>query len=294
MIINQIVSGGGSPAAIPGYYVKREVDGNGKLVCDSTQTTISTYPATDVGDYGLGGWRNGLAIQTIETVDCSSLTQISGNNAFQYAFLSANPCDFDFSNVTTISGDFVFFKAFMYASLNNTSEIEFTSLTSITGGYVFEYAFAEAGDIYTVTFPALTSAGNDAFVLAFASDKEDGAGLYCPISTVDFSVLQQAGNNCFMRAFKEGDLYEIEFPALTSAGNSCFSYAFENNLSIGSVTFGGTSAITLGTDVFDSMFDMCSQDIDVYAPAANQAAIEAMTGYPSFGCTGTVTWHWQS
>lgn len=33
---------------------------------------------------------------------------------------------------------------------------------------------------------------------------------------------------------------------------------------------------------------------DVYAPAANQAQIEAFTGYPNFGGTGTVTWHWRS
>ena len=51
---------------------------------------------------------------------------------------------------------------------------------------------------------------------------------------------------------------------------------------------------TGSAEEINSMFYGCSQNIDVYAPAANQAQIEAMSGYPNFGGTGTVTWHWRS
>jgi hypothetical protein len=62
------------------------------------------------------------------------------------------------------------------------------------------------------------------------------------------------------------------------------------------VYIGGTTAIDFGTrtNQFTSMFSGCTQNIDVYAPAANQAKIESFSGYPNFGGTGTVTWHWRS
>ena len=71
---------------------------------------------------------------------------------------------------------------------------------------------------------------------------------------------------------------------------------FENCTSLATVYIGGTTAIDFGTrtNQFTAMFSGCTQNIDVYAPAANQAAIEAFSGYPNFGGTGTVTWHWRS
>jgi len=66
--------------------------------------------------------------------------------------------------------------------------------------------------------------------------------------------------------------------------------------SLATVYIGGTTAIDFGTKTnqFSNMFNGCTQNIDVYAPAASQAKIEAFSGYPNFGASGTVTWHWRS
>jgi len=71
---------------------------------------------------------------------------------------------------------------------------------------------------------------------------------------------------------------------------------FQNCTSLATVYIGGTTAINFGrrTNQFLGMFQNCTQNVDVYAPAANQAQIEAFSGYPNFGGTGTVTWHWRS
>jgi hypothetical protein len=71
---------------------------------------------------------------------------------------------------------------------------------------------------------------------------------------------------------------------------------FSQCTSLATVYIGGTTAIDFGTrtNQFASMFSGCTQNIDVYAPAANQAKIESFAGYPNFGATGTVTWHWRS
>lgn len=80
-----------------------------------------------------------------------------------------------------------------------------------------------------------------------------------------------------------------------SGSSACFSIFF-GCTSLATVYIGGTTAIDFGTKTnqFTSMFKDCTQNIDVYAPAGNQAQIEAFSGYPNFGGTGTVTWHWRS
>ena len=79
-------------------------------------------------------------------------------------------------------------------------------------------------------------------------------------------------------------------------GNQACGEMFYGCTSLTTVRIGNTTTIDFGTrtNQFISMFNNCAQNIDVYAPAGNQTAIEAMTGYPNFGGTGTVTWHWRS
>lgn len=201
-IINQIVKGGGTTPTVETFNTKkRELDANGKIVIDYTATTFSTSPATDVGDYG---FEHGFYNSQATTLDCSSLTTVSGTDAFGYA------CE-----------------------NGGISSAIFTNLARITGSYAF------AG---------------------FAYDSQ---------------------------------ITSLSFPALIQISDYCFNGCFEAT-GITSVTFGGTQQIQLGQNCFDEMFLDCEEDIDVYAPAANQAAIEAMTGYPEFGANSTVTWHWQS
>ena len=82
----------------------------------------------------------------------------------------------------------------------------------------------------------------------------------------------------------------------TISGNSACGSMFSRCTSLATVYIGGTTAIDFGTQTnqFNIMFSNCTQNIDVYAPAASQTQIEAFSGYPNFGATGTVTWHWRS
>jgi hypothetical protein len=89
----------------------------------------------------------------------------------------------------------------------------------------------------------------------------------------------------------------VDLSALTTAsGAQACQSMFQNCTSLTTVRIGNTTAIDFGTytNQFTNMFKNCTQNIDVYAPAANQAQIESFSGYPSFGGTGTVTWHWRS
>lgn len=92
-------------------------------------------------------------------------------------------------------------------------------------------------------------------------------------------------------------LTNADFSGLTEInGQSACYNMFNGCTSLATVYIGGTTAIDFGTrtNQFTSIFQGCTQNIDVYAPAANQATIESFSGYPNFGATGTVTWHWRS
>jgi hypothetical protein len=92
-------------------------------------------------------------------------------------------------------------------------------------------------------------------------------------------------------------LTSADLSALTTiSGGSACTYMFSGCTSLATVYIGGTTAIDFGTRTsqFSSMFSGCTQNIDVYAPAANQAKIESFSGYPNFGASGNVVWHWRS
>jgi hypothetical protein len=92
-------------------------------------------------------------------------------------------------------------------------------------------------------------------------------------------------------------LTSADLSALTNlnAPSAC-QYMFSGCTSLATVYIGGTTAIDFGTRTtqFTNMFSNCTQNIDVYAPAANQAKIESFSGYPNFGASGNVVWHWRS
>ena len=89
----------------------------------------------------------------------------------------------------------------------------------------------------------------------------------------------------------------IDLSSLTSLSRqAACQNMFSGCTSLATVYIGGTTEIDFGTytNQFNNMFRMCSQNIDVYAPAASQAKIESFSGYPKFGAYGTVTWHWNT
>ena len=104
----------------------------------------------------------------------------------------------------------------------------------------------------------------------------------------------QACNSMFLYCT---GLTSVDLSSLTTInGSNVCNSMFNGCTSLTTVRIGNTAAINFGTRInqFIGMFNNCTQNIDVYAPAASQSAIEGLTGYPNFGGTGTVTWHWNN
>ena len=169
--------------------------------------------------------------------------------------------------------------------IDNTATTFSTSPATDVGDEAFKEAFY-GSQVTALDCSSLTTvSGSEAFALACS---------YTNVSSAVFTNLAIiTGYNAFA-SFAEGSgITSLSFPALTQISAYCFNSCFAAS-GITSVTFGGTQEIQLGVDCFESMFLDCEEDIDVYAPAANQSEIEAMSGYPEFGGLGTVTWHWNS
>jgi hypothetical protein len=119
------------------------------------------------------------------------------------------------------------------------------------------------------------------------------------LTSADLSALTTTSGSSACNYMFSGctGLTSADLSALTTiSGSSACAYMFYGCTSLTTVYIGGTTAIDFGTrtNQFTSMFSGCTQNIDVYAPAANQAKIESFSGYPNFGASGNVVWHWRS
>ena len=169
----------------------------------------------------------------------------------------------DFTGVTDVS-DY----ALSYAYSHNTAlsgAVNMSDLTTISGGGACSNMFFGCTGLISVDLSSLTT----------VSGASACSGMFtgCTgITSVDLSSLT------------------------TVNGSYACSGMFTGCTSLTTVRIGNTTAINFGTrtNQFGGMFTNCTQNIDVYAPAASQTAIEGLTGYPNFGGTGTVTWHWRS
>ena len=167
----------------------------------------------------------------------------------------------DFTGVTDIS-DYMLASAY-FGNTAISGAVDMSDLTTISGISACSHMFAVTG-ITSIDLSSLTTiSGSNACSNMFSSCKQ--------LTSIDLSSLT------------------------TISANGACSYMFYNCISLATVYIGGITAIDFGTrtNQFTNMFQSC-QNIDVYAPAANQSTIEAFSGYPNFGATGTVTWHWRS
>ena len=145
---------------------------------------------------------------------------------------------------------------------------------------------------HIMDFTGMTDVSDYALACAYINNTAiSGAVDMSDLTTISGS---NACNNMFYGCT---GITSANLSALTTiTGGSACSGMFSGCTSLATVYIGGTTAINFGTRTsqFQNMFSGCAQNIDVYAPAANQTAIEAFSGYPNFGGTGTVTWNWQS
>lgn len=197
----------------------------------------------------------------------------------------------DFTGVTDV-GDYILY----YAYYNNTAisgAVDVSDLTTISGTSACQFMFYGCTGLTSVDMSALTTvSGTNACQQMFQG--------CVGITSVNLSSLTTLSGSSACSTMFRGctSLTTVDLSSLTmiSGGNACNSM-FRDCTSLATVRIGNTAAIDFGltwTNQFTNMFNGCSQNIDVYAPAASQSAIEAFSGYPNFGATGTVTWHWNS
>lgn len=258
-IINQIVKGGGTTA--PAHYVEKSVDANGKL--KNSTTVINLNGVTDVGDLMLYHANSYVAFPANTSVDLSPLTTLSGLQACSNMFRdSTGITSVDLSGLTTISSNSACSN--MFLNCTSLTSVDLSGLTTISGGSACNAMFQNCTSLTSVNLSGLTTLSS----VSACSNMFQGVGL----TSIDLSGLT------------------------TITGSKAMSQMFYGCTSLATVYIGGTTAIDFGsyTNQFYEMFRNCTQNIDVYAPAASQTQIEAFSGYPNFSGTGTVTWHWRS
>ena len=173
---NVNVSGGG------GVGIAREVSANGVFQPPATSFTFSLPSnAKDISSYALSdAFRE---CKGLTSVDLSSLSTISGANAFEYAFYNCTSLtSVDLSSLSTIRGNYALSYTFykctsltsvdlsslstisnIYAFQNTFREctsltsVDLSSLSTISGRYALRYAFTSCTNLKELSFPALTS-----------------------------------------------------------------------------------------------------------------------------------------
>ena len=146
---NVNVSGGG------GVGIAREVSANGVFQPPATSFTFSLPSnAKDISSYALSdAFRE---CKGLTSVDLSSLSTISGANAFEYAFYNCTSLtSVDLSSLSTISNIYAFQNTFRECT--SLTSVDLSSLSTISGRYALRYAFTSCTNLKELSFPALTS-----------------------------------------------------------------------------------------------------------------------------------------
>lgn len=289
-IINQTVKGGGTtptgtisitsngthdvtnyasadvqvPTAAPALYREFQLDGTGVLFTNTTTTHIMDFTGmTDISEYMLTrAYNQNRSISG--AVDMSDLTAVSGQYACYYMFSDCTGLtSADLSALTTVSAQYAC--CYMFGACAGLTSVNLSALTTVSGNRACNGMFEGCYRLTSANLPSLTTvSGNYGCSAMFL--------------------------NCT-------GLTTANLPSLTTVtATSSFASMFSGCTSLTTVYIGGTTAINFGTKTghFSNMFLDCTQNIDVYAPAANQTQIESFSGYPNFGGTGNVVWHWRS
>lgn len=262
IINSQIISGGGSGPT--GLYREFQLDATGKLVPNTTTTHIMDFTGvTDVDTYVLTyAYSNNTAISG--TVNMSDLTTLNGGYACCLMFQNCTGLtSVDLSALTVVNGSNACYG--MFQNCTGITSVDLSSLTTVRGSSACRYMFNNCTGLTVVDLSSLTTVSS--------------------------------ANACGNMFYNCTSLTSANLSGLTTVtgGTGCANM-FYGCTSLATVYIGGTTAIDFGTytNQFVSMFTNCPQNIDVYAPAASQSAIEGLTDYPNFGGAGTVTWHWRS
>lgn len=244
----------------PTYYIEKTKDANNVL--QSGSTVIDLTGVTGIGNYALYGAYYGVTFPANTSVDFSSLTTISGENACNTTFYQCSGItSVDLSGLTTISGK----NACQYMFQNTTSliSINMENLTTVSGQNGCNYMFQYCSGITSINLSSLTTlSGGSSFSTAFYRC----TGL---TNVVLSSLKELSGNSECSNMFSNcSGLTSLSFPALTSSSFGTKTNQFNNIV----------SNVTGCTIHFPKNLD----------PTGGSTVISGLGSYPNFGGTNTV------
>ena len=268
-----------------------DVDSNGVLQSPSAETNLVFDGVTDIGDSSLKyfGYRN----TNINSASFTNLTQITGKHALMYAFSECNSLQsIEFPSLVSISGKNAL-DGMCYNSRDALTSISFPVLKEITGNSACSEIAYTCSSLTSVTFPELeTITGDTAFKNAFYSCQKLKSILFPKLKTIGSSTENSLNYGHFLYAFDNMPITSLEFPELTEIYCTGFSPScgtFYGNDQIQKMYFPKLSVIdkspafsSVSTSTAQNyIFYSCSSLTEIHFGAANQAAIEATSGYPT-------------
>ena len=261
-----------------------DVDASGVLQEPTAQTDLVFDGVTDLANFAVQYkfYNN----PTISSASFPQLVQISGGSALLYCFSGTQIENVSFPVLQSVTGYRGFYDAFADSSIQSAS---FPALITVSGSSGFSDAFSSCGEITSASFPALEEITE---IRTFYDCFHNCSAL----TNVSFPKLKKIGSDTttgtnyshFETAFVSTKVTSLEFPELTAiyCTNTSSSYGtFRGNVTIQKLYFPKLTVIdkspayTGNSTAQNYIFSGCTRLTEIHFGAANQAAIEASSGY---------------
>lgn len=227
--------------------------------------------------------------EIVNSASFPQLVQIAGAYALQQSFYNSKIKNISFPVLQSVTGDYAMQDAFDRSSIQS---LIFPALTTVSGSSSFYNAFNSCDDITSASFPVLEEiTGDSTFYNCFS---------YCNVLTnASYPKLKKIGRDNitsfsdyrhFTNAFNGTKITSLNFPELTAiycTASGTYGGTFSDNSTIQKIYFPKLSIIdkspvyTGESTVQNYIFRNCNNLTEIHFGAANQAAIEATTGYPT-------------
>lgn len=292
-IVGTMSGGGGGTSTDTKYGATVDtflgaVNASGVLQTPTAQTDLVFDGVTDLANYALR--YKFYETSAIRSVSFPQLVQISGINALENCFRNAPIENISFPVLQSVTGENGLSNVCSSASASIQS-VSFPALTTVSGITSFSSAFSNCGEITSASFPVLEEiTGNTAFFACFASCSA--------LTNVSFPRLKKIGSDTttvanyrhFATAFNRTKVTSLEFPELTAiycTSTGTYGGTFFGNSTTQKMYFPKLTVIdkaptyTGNSTAQNYIFSDCNSLTEIHFGAANQAAIEASSGYPT-------------
>ncbi len=284
--------------------IKVQTDSQGKVITLNGQALVSldlpnqNKTITENGTYTADSGYNGLGTVTVNVPSTSSskygisIDSMLGDPDANGKLLAPTVSSPNFvlpSNIIDLGNNSLDGR---FANNSSIQTAVFQGVKNITGNNALSRCFSQS-TIQTVSFPELENVTGDSALYQLF--------YFCSsVSSITFPKLKTIGNPVggayggsngqhFSYWYSTGSLTELSFPELTSiycTGSASFYGTFYYCTSIKKFYFPKLTQITYGSSASSSnqsacnyIFSNCSALTEIHFGSANQAAIEATTGY---------------